>query len=92
MTTFLPKNFFLCAYKLMLYLKVFYLTVTMQLGPTSANDGASLYFFQPDTTMNDPKYLGLLKHKLDVYMVLHDFNTFMHDGASCYRTSLVKNC
>ena len=55
--------------------------------------GASslVYFFQPSTTMNGAKYLELLKDKLDMHMMVHDCNVFMHDGAPCRKAKSVKN-
>ena len=51
---------------------------------------AGLYFFQPGATMNGAKYLDLLKDKLEIHMIEHDYNVFMHDGAPCHRAKPVK--
>jgi len=55
----------------------------------SVNGTANLYFLQPDTTMNDNKYPGLLK---EYSMFTYDCNVFMHDGSQCHWTKLDKNC
>ena len=60
-------------------------------GAMSAYDTAGLYFLQPGTTMNGAKYLNLLKEKLDIHMVVHNCEIFMHDGAPCHRSKIVKN-
>ena len=51
---------------------------------------AGLYFLPPGTTMNGEKYLNLLKSKLELYMTVHNFQIFMHDGVPCHRSKLVK--
>ena len=48
-------------------------------------------FLQPDTTMNGAKYLDLLKDKLEIHMMVHDCNVFLHDGAPYHRAKSVKN-
>ena len=57
----------------------------------SAHDRAGLYFLQPGTIINGPKYLHLLRDKLEIHMIVHDCIVFMHDGAPCHRAKLVKN-
>ena len=57
----------------------------------SAHGKAGLYFLQPGTTMNDAKYLDLLKDKLEIHTMVYDCNVFMNDGAPCHRTKSVKN-
>ena len=41
--------------------------------------------------MNSAKYLDLLKDKLEIHMMVHGCNVFMHDGASCHREKSAKN-
>ena len=50
---------------------------------------AGLYFIQPNTTMNGPKCVELLKEKLKLHMDIHDCMLFMQDGAPCYRSKVV---
>ena len=57
----------------------------------SAKGTAGLNFLQLSTTMNGIKYLSLLKEKLDIHQVVHDCNAFMHNGAPCHRSKLVKD-
>ena len=57
----------------------------------SARGTAGLYFLQPGTTMNGAKYLDVLKDKLETYMVVHDCDVFMHDGAPWHRAKSVKS-
>ena len=57
----------------------------------AAQRTAGRYFLQPGTTMNGTKYLNLLKDKLEIHMMVHDCNVFMHDDAPCHRAKSVKN-
>ena len=41
--------------------------------------------------MNGVKYVSLLKSKLELYMRVHNFDIFIHDGAPCHRSKVVKN-
>ena len=41
--------------------------------------------------MNGEKYVNLLKSRLKLHMADHDCQIFMHDGAPCYRSKVVKN-
>ena len=56
----------------------------------SANDAAGLYFLQAGTTINDAKYLRLLKGKLNIHAVVNDCNVFMHDSAPRHRSKQAK--
>ena len=56
-----------------------------------AHGTAGLYFLQSGITINDAKYLNLLKDKLEIRMIVHDCNVFMHDSAPCCRAKSVKN-
>ena len=60
-------------------------------GAMSARGTAGLYFLQPGTTMSGAKYLDLLKDKLEIHMVVHDCDVFMHDGAPCHKAKPVKS-
>ena len=57
----------------------------------SAHGTAGLYFLQPSTTMNGTKYLNLLKEKLEIRMMVHDYNVLMHDDAPYHKAKSVKN-
>ena len=57
----------------------------------SAIGAASLYFVQPGTTINNAKFLDLLKNKLDIRKVVLDFYVFMNDGAPHNGPKQVKN-
>ena len=59
-------------------------------GAMSANGTAGLYFLKPGTTMNGVKYAELLKDKLPTHMPIHETSIFMHDGAPCHRSQIVK--
>jgi len=52
---------------------------------------AGLYFLPPGITMNGEKYVNLLKSKLELHMRVHNCDIFMHDGAPCHRSKVVKN-
>jgi len=41
--------------------------------------------------MNSTRYLDLFKNKIDVHMVVHDCNVFMHDSTPFHRSKPVKN-
>ena len=60
-------------------------------GAFSQNGTAGLYFLPQKTTMNGQKYLDLLKEKLNIHMTIHQCSIFMHDGAPCHRSKMVKN-
>ena len=59
-------------------------------GAMSSMGTAGLYFLPPGTTINGEKYLNLLKSKLELYVTVHNFQIFMHDGVPCHRSKLVK--
>ena len=59
-------------------------------GAMSSMGTAGLYFLPPGTTMNGEKYVNLLKSKLDIHMTIHNCQIFMHDGAPCHRSKMVK--
>ena len=58
-------------------------------GGMSVNGTAGLFFLPPGTTMNDQKYVDLLKDKLKLYMAIHKCKIFMQDGAPCHRCKIV---
>jgi len=41
--------------------------------------------------MNGEKYVNLLKSKLGFHMRVHNCDIFLHDGAPCRRSKVVKN-
>ena len=51
-------------------------------------DAAGLYFIPPNTAMNGPKYVELLKEKLKLHMYIHGCTIFMQDGAPCHRSKV----
>ena len=56
----------------------------------SANGKGGIYFLKPNTTMNGAKYAELLKDKLLTHTAIHQSLIFMHDGAPCHRSKIVK--
>ena len=48
-------------------------------GGISVNAMASLFFLPPGTTMNGQKYVGLLKDKLELHMVVHKCKIFTQE-------------
>ena len=52
-------------------------------GAMSCRGAAGLYFIPPNTTMNGPKYVELLKEKLKLQMHIHGCTIFMENGAPC---------
>ena len=40
--------------------------------------------------MNGPKYMELLKNMLLLHMTVHNTTIFMHNGAPCHRSKIVK--
>jgi len=41
--------------------------------------------------MNGEKYVNLLKSKVELHMRVHNCDIFIHDGAPCHRSKVVKN-
>ena len=56
----------------------------------SANGKGGIYFLNPNTTMDGTKYAELLKDKLLTHMAIHQSLIFMHDGAPCHWSKIVK--
>ena len=56
----------------------------------SANGTAGIYFLKPGTTMNGDKHAELLKDKLPTHMPIHQTLIFMHAGAPCHQSKIVK--
>ena len=56
----------------------------------SANGTAGIYFLKPGTTMNGAQYAELLKDKLPTHMAILQSLIFMHDGAPCHQSKIVK--
>ena len=56
----------------------------------SAAGTGGLYFLTPGTTMNGEKYVKVLQEKLQLHMTVYQCDTFMHDGAPCHRSRVVK--
>ena len=54
-------------------------------GAMSCVGPSGLYFIPPNTTMNGPRYVELLKEKLKLHMDIHKCTIFMQDGAPCHR-------
>ena len=61
------------------------------LGAMSCNGSAGLYFSPLDTTMNSKKYLEILKDKLKIFVDIHQYKFFMHNGAPCHRSRIVSD-
>ena len=61
----------------------------MILSGISVNGTAGLFFLPPGTTMNGPKYVNLLKDKLELHMAVHKCKTLIQDGAPCYWSKVV---
>ena len=59
-------------------------------GAFSRSGTAGLYFLPPGSTMNGSRYVDLLKGKLEMHMNIHQCTVFMHDGAPCHRSKIVK--
>ena len=59
-------------------------------GAMSKNRAAGLYFLAIGTTINGPKYLELLKKKLLLHITDHNTTIFIHNGAPCQRSQIVK--
>ena len=59
-------------------------------GAMSANYTAGIYFLMPGTTINDAKYVELLKYNLSTHMAIHQSLIFMHDGAPSHWSKIVK--
>ncbi|KAI0217548.1 hypothetical protein LSAT2_030687, partial [Lamellibrachia satsuma] len=49
-------------------------------GAMSCFGHSGLYFIPPNTTMNGPRYVELLKEKLKLHMGIHKCTIFMQDG------------
>ena len=50
-------------------------------GGVSLNGTSGLYFLPAGLTMNGQMYLQLLKEKIELHMIVHNDDVFMHDGA-----------
>ena len=59
-------------------------------GAMSAAGTSGLYFLTPGTTMNGEKYVKVLQEKLQLHMTIHQCDIFMHDGAPCHRSRVIK--
>ena len=59
-------------------------------GVMSKHRKAGLYFLATGSNMNGPKYAELLNNKLLLHMAVHSTLIFMHDGAPCHRSKIVK--
>ena len=57
---------------------------------TSKNARVRLYFLTPGTNTNGPKDVESLKNKLLLHVTVHNTTVFMHDGAPCHQTKIVK--
>ena len=60
------------------------------MGAMSANGTAGIYFLKPGTTINGAKYAELLRDNLPTHMTINQSLIFMHDGALCHRSKIVK--
>ena len=49
---------------------------------------AGLCFTTPNTTMNEPKHVELLKGRLKLNMPVQGCAMFMQDGAACHRSKV----
>ena len=56
----------------------------------SAAETGGLYFLTPGTIMIGEKYVNVLQEKLQLHMTVHQCDIFMHDGAPCHRSRVVK--
>ena len=57
----------------------------------SVNGTAALYFLPVGVTMNDSRYVNLLREKLQLHMAVHHCSVFMRDCASCQRSKVVQS-
>ena len=57
-------------------------------GAMSCFGPSGLYFIPPNTTMNGPRYVELLKEKLKLHMDIHKCTISMQDGAPCHRSKV----
>ena len=57
----------------------------MMWGAMSCRGAADLYFVLPNTTMNRPKYVELVKQKLKLHKLVNGCTIVMQTGASCHR-------
>ena len=46
---------------------------------------AGLYSIPPNTAMNGPKHVELLKEKTKLHIHVHGCTVFMQDGAPCHQ-------
>ena len=53
-------------------------------GAMSCRGAVCLYFIQPNTTTNGPKYVELLKEKLKLHMHIQGCTIFVQDGSHCH--------
>ena len=58
-------------------------------GGMSVNGTAGLFFVPPGTTMNNQKYVDLLKDKLKLHIAINKCKIFMQDGAPRHRSKIV---
>ena len=54
----------------------------------SCRVAAGLYFIPPNTSMNGPKYVELLKEKLKMHMHVNGCTIVMLDSAPCHRSKV----
>ena len=55
----------------------------------SVNGTVGIYL-KPGTTMNSAKHAESLKDKLPTHMAIHQSLIFIHDGAPCHQSKIVK--
>jgi hypothetical protein len=58
-------------------------------GCFAAGGRGTLFFLPKNATMNQNRYLDMLKEKLPIAMEMHNCTTFMQDGARCHTAKSV---
>lgn len=58
---------------------------------TGKHGRGGLYFLPKGETMRGPRYINVLKDHMKAQYQIHQCTTFMHDGAPCHRSGIVKN-
>ena len=60
-------------------------------GCMSACGVGGLWFMPPNTSINSAVYLDILKQNLPIWMPLLGATTFLHDGAPCHSSKVVRS-
>jgi len=65
--------------------------IQMVLGAISAGGTTAIHILTPGMTLNEAKWIIVLKEMLQLLVSVHQCNIFLHDGAPCHKSKIMKN-